>query len=168
MDTFNKIFQNNSDAIILNNQIINYSELHKKVLSAANYLLAKNVKENDRVVMLGKNSSDFIILILALWKIGAIPVPLNFSSTENELNKFIDVISPSKILVEKELNYIPQLGKHKYLNYPFKYQKSVSNEKYFSNFDFNNIALIIFTSGSSGKSKGVKLSFNNLFKTTKS
>ena len=167
MGKFGQIFQQDSEAIIFKNEILKYPELQKRILSAANYLFDKNIRENDKVIILGSNSSDFVILILALWKIGAVPVPLNFNLNENELNSLIDIISPDTVLVDKVLKDLPQLLNHNCINYPFEFYNNEGDTKFQSDSNSEKTALIIFTSGSSAKPKGVKLSFNNLFKTAK-
>jgi len=164
MDVFDKIFQNDSLTIIFKDKTIGCGELKKKVLAAAYYLIEKNIKENERVVILGNNSSDFVILILALWKIGAVPVPLNSNFTAIELQNLIELITPKTVLIDKTLNKTPQIENQSRIDYPFEFSEVGSTQifKPFSNLD--RTALIIFTSGSSGKPKGAKLSFNNLIK----
>lgn len=164
MDRFYKTFQSESAVIISKNKTITSSELQKKVLSATEYILEKGIKENDRVVILGNNSIDFIILILALWEIKAVPVPLNFNLSDKELLLILVKLSPKKILYDINLNKLHGLRNQKNISFPFNYSSSKKEKKENRKLDLETTALIIFTSGSSGKPKGVKLSFNNLIK----
>ena len=164
MDRFYKIFQNESAVIISKDETINYSVLQKKVFSVSEYLLEKGIKENDIVAILGRNSIDFIILILSLWEIKAVPVPLNFNLSQNELQLILNDISPKKILYDINLNNIYKFEDQKIINYPFNYSIYKNIKKESTKLDLTRTALIIFTSGSSGKPKGVKLNFNNIIK----
>ncbi|MCH8942593.1 MAG: o-succinylbenzoate--CoA ligase [Bacteroidetes bacterium] len=167
MDRFYKIFQNESAVIISKDETINYSVLQKKVFSVSEHLSEKGVKENDIVAILGRNSIDFIILILSLWEIKAVPVPLNFNLSHKELKLILNELSPKKILYDINLNKIHKFENQDNINYPFNYSSFINGKKENKELDLKRTALIIFTSGSSGKPKGVKLSFNNLIKSAK-
>ncbi|PJB00225.1 MAG: o-succinylbenzoate--CoA ligase [Ignavibacteriales bacterium CG_4_9_14_3_um_filter_30_11] len=160
MEILNYIPLNNSAAIIFNDITINYSKLHNKISKTSNSLLENNIKLDDRVILISNNSIDFIIQVFSLWNIGAIPVPINPNFTKNELNNIVDQVLPEKILVEENINVKLDISTNDIINFPIKNSdKNIINK---INIDKNKTALILFSSGSSGKAKGIKLSFNNL------
>ncbi len=168
MHTFDEIFNNDSPAIIFKDDVITYKELYRNISSATNLLIEKGVKENDNVVLLGKNSSAFIALIFAVWEIGAIPVPINFNLAKNEIKQIIDLVSPKIVLADDELNNFQFPNYPDCINYPFEYTEGENKLTSGKKIDLEKPALISFTSGTSGKPKGVKLSFGNLFKSAES
>jgi len=62
-----------------------YVELNARTNRLANALLAKGVKEGDRVALLMRNSAEFIESYFAVAKIGAVLVPLNWRLALDEL-----------------------------------------------------------------------------------
>lgn len=165
MKILDHIPQNDSVAIIFDDDNLSYSGLQKRILNTSHYLLKKEIRENDRVIILSYNSVEFIVLIFSLWNIGAIPVPTNPNFTENELNKIIKQVSPRKILIEEKLKNKLKVSSNDIITFPIKiFDKNIRDKK---TLDENKTALIIFSSGSSGEVKGIKLSFNNLIKSAK-
>jgi O-succinylbenzoate-CoA ligase len=63
-----------------------YRELNARTNKVANALLAAGVKKGDRVALLLMNSPEFIETFLAVAKIGAVNVPLNWRLVPDELS----------------------------------------------------------------------------------
>jgi len=164
MNILDHIPQNDSIAIIFNDKNINYSELQKRILDTSHFLLLNDINDNDKVIILSNNSIDFIILVFSLWNIGAIPVPVNPNFTEYEINKIIEQVQPKKILIEENLNR--EISSNDIIKFPFNFTVRNISDKIL--IDNNKTALIIFSSGSSGKVKGIKLSYNNLINSAES
>jgi fatty-acyl-CoA synthase len=57
---------------------ITYAELNERANRIAHALLALGLARGDRVAVLGRNSADYVAIIFALAKAGAVMVPLNF------------------------------------------------------------------------------------------
>jgi len=149
-------------AIITSSISYTFDELRNKVLSTAGYLRKQNISAGDRVGIIGQNDVDFVINILALWQLSAIPVPINIRLTESEIYEQLTSANCSSVLAQKEFyEKVKSLSK-KIIKYPF----IADNNNSFSGRDkleVNDPAIIIFTSGSTNKSKGIILSFNSLF-----
>ncbi len=64
---------------------ISYAALWQRIEAATGHLLARGVEPGDRVAYLGLNHPDYLALLLALARIGAISVPLNFRLAAPEL-----------------------------------------------------------------------------------
>jgi O-succinylbenzoic acid--CoA ligase len=155
--------QNDSDkAIISSSAIYTFGQIRQKVLDAASFLSSQQISSGDRVGILGKNDFDFVINILALWQLSAVPVPLNIRLKENEIDEQLNLANCSSILIQKELSKNVFSKNKQLIEYPIKITEDISfpakNE-----LNVNDPAVIIFTSGSTQKSKGIILSFNSLY-----
>ncbi len=72
-------------ALFFKGATVSYGELERKSNALTCALLDLGVGKGDRVVMLMPNSPQMIICEFAIWKAGAIAVPVNPLYTENEL-----------------------------------------------------------------------------------
>lgn len=148
-----------SSVIVYNGEKISYNELFNSVIKTAAYLNEQRIKQNDIVPLLYENSSEFIVLVLSLWQLGAVPVPLNSKLLSKDLNEQINFINPSIVLKSGEFKNLSTEVKS--LTIPFNELKD-QGDLINPDFDTDKIALILFTSGSSGKPKAVMLTLNNL------
>jgi O-succinylbenzoic acid--CoA ligase len=149
-------------AIIAKSTSLNFDELTKKVMSAATALSENGISKSDFVGIYAPNSPEYLINILALWQIGAIPVPLNIRLSKNEISFQINISKCKCVLVSKEINFTIDDSLIKII----EFQSTGKIEKPFvqkTDIDLNDTAVIIFTSGSGKSPKGVKLSFNSLY-----
>jgi O-succinylbenzoic acid--CoA ligase len=131
-------------------------------LPVVSFLKDEGIKEGDRVAIYGNNNIDFVINVLALWQISAVPVPINTRLTENEISEQINLTQCGFILVSDELKNEFKNTSIKQIKYPFEQNIKLTQPSRL-NLDAEDTAAIIFTSGSSSKPKGVELSFNSFY-----
>jgi acyl-CoA synthetase (AMP-forming)/AMP-acid ligase II len=62
-----------------------YAELHSRTSALADALHQRGVRHGDRVGLLALNSPEFIEVLLAVAKLGAITVPVNFRLSADEV-----------------------------------------------------------------------------------
>src|SRR5699024_2731107 len=62
-------------ALAYNEQRLNYAELDDSVNQTARVFLADGMKKGDMVVVMSKNSLDFVVVKFALARIGAVMIP---------------------------------------------------------------------------------------------
>jgi Zn-dependent protease len=74
-------------AIRFHDELISYKELNEKVNRFANSLIKLGVKKRDKIGIILHNSPEFIITSFALFKIGAIAVPINLSWKPEEISE---------------------------------------------------------------------------------
>jgi o-succinylbenzoate---CoA ligase len=149
-------------AIISSSTTYTYDQLRQKVLSTASYLKNQNISFGDRVGIISQNNIEFVINVLALWQISAVPVPINWRLTESEIDEQFKLANCQTVLVQKEFILKAKSIDKKVIESPFEIDldKSFSPKESLS---ANDPAVIIFTSGSTNKSKGIILSFNSLY-----
>jgi O-succinylbenzoic acid--CoA ligase len=149
-------------AVIMGSTKYNFEDLTKHVLSSASVLSEKGIAKNDLVGIYGSNSPNYLIFILALWQIGAIPVPLNTRLSKSEIQDQINITACKYILIDKENNFKSDNSSIKEIEFPsIKKNGKQFNQRRDINLD--ETAVIIFTSGSGKSPKGVRLSFNSLY-----
>ena len=73
-------------AIIFNDSVITYRELHLRSNRTASWLQSLGIEKGDRVAVMLMNSLEFIEVFLACSRLGAIFVPINYRVTGRELN----------------------------------------------------------------------------------
>ena len=151
-----------------------YKEIDNLSSLFASYLKSIGLKKGDRIISQTEKSVASIGLYLACLRTGIIYTPLNTSYTLKEVEYFIEniqpklfICTPDKIdsisLVCKKLN-IPNyqsLGKSDedpFLKEILKFKQS----NVFENCEENDTAAILFTSGTTGKSKGAMITHGNL------
>src|SRR3990170_7079646 len=152
-----------SPAIITNENNLTYRELIKEVKKTAASLIELNIHRMKPVAVLSDNNKDFIILVLALWMIDAVPAPINTRLTQKEVEELINISGSSILFIHQKLVKNLKDKFPKAVSFPLKNKLETTGNTRPRN-NLSNTAVIIFTSGSSGKPKGVMLSFKNLLR----
>jgi fatty-acyl-CoA synthase len=80
-----------------------YAELHVSVSRVANALAERGIDHGDRVALHSHNSHAFVVACLALARIGAIVVPVNFMLGPDEVAYVLEHSGATAIIVEDEL-----------------------------------------------------------------
>ncbi len=150
----------NPDKIFLSDKNRNYSfsEVYQEVLSLAESLRDKT-KPNKFVPVLCENNIHFVFAVFALWELGAVPVPVNYKLHKNEILELLSQFEYDYILLHKSLKEKSGLTFEKAQLFPFENKRKLLTEE---KSGYGSLAVIIFTSGSRGKPKGVKISFENI------
>lgn len=155
-----------------------FEVLYKKTKYFATYLLNKGY-ENKRIAVIGKNSYNWVLTYLSVVSYVGVIVPLDKELTPTEIERVIkqsnvDIVFYSSDVEEKMSNIIRDLNKIKYVNMDkYEFKKIIKDGKkiYFKdNFvdkvkrNHKELAILLFTSGTSAKAKIVKLSQYNIIR----
>jgi len=158
--------KDDKEFIISDKEIIYLKTLNHKSTSFAKKLIHIGVKSEDRVPILINNSPDFIISVLSLWMIEAIPVPINLKLLISEIEEQIRFLDCQYVLIDGSFKQKINIGDAKLIKLEIAFDSLMESELNFK-FDEGRTAVIMFTSGSSGKPKAVELSFSNLIQSAK-
>jgi crotonobetaine/carnitine-CoA ligase len=82
---------------------LTYAEALEQVQRGANALRSAGIGRADRVLVTARNTADYVLAWLALMDVGAIQVPLNPKSTEDELAGFVRQVTPSLTITDASL-----------------------------------------------------------------
>lgn len=152
---------------------ISYGDLIGRAGQMANALVARGVKPGDRVAVQVEKSVANIVLYLGTVRAGAVYLPLNTAYTLNELDYFIGDAEPSLVVCDpaKAEGLAPIAAKVKAkvetLGPDGKGSLTDAAEKASSAFATvpranDDLAAILYTSGTTGRSKGAMLTHDNL------
>jgi len=163
------------DFIITKDQKTYSYEFLKIATSQIAYALhSYKLSKGDRIILQVKKSPEAVFLYLACLKLGIIAVPLNTSYTASELTYFIDDIEPSLVIcdpsspiIKEELlsnsGVTPLLTLDAFGNGSLIEQLSSDNEyELIADTHPNDVACILYTSGTTGKPKGAMITHGNL------
>ncbi|MCP4023223.1 MAG: acyl--CoA ligase, partial [Desulfobacteraceae bacterium] len=137
----------------------------------ANLLLKHGVKKSDNVIMLLDKSLIFVVIYIALQKIGAVCVPLNPGFKKNELTYLLSDAEPSIVIIPPDkAEMIRQIDSNltcmeidtKIAFHGMDFLKSCSKKLETINMEPDDPGLIIYTSGTTGDPKGAVLTQKNL------
>ncbi|MGQ0484325.1 MAG: AMP-binding protein [Hyphomicrobiales bacterium] len=154
--------------------ILTYAEMRRAVARYANALLALGVEPGDRVTVQIEKSPANVLLYLAAMKAGAVYQPLNTAYTRSEAEYFVGDAEPRLIVCDpSRQKSMRELGdRHRVLavvtldaqgegsladlaaRMDEKHQ-TVARES-------GDLAALLYTSGTTGKSKGAMITHGNL------
>ena len=142
---------------------LNWDELNRRANSLAHFLREeKQLKKGSRVAVFIPNRPEFVIGVFAVWKAGGVVIPINVKFTKAEVEHILQDSSASLVLADDALS-----GRIEGLAAGIVMTGEWSN--IYSQFTENNLELeistldlaeLLYTSGTTGKPKGVMLTHN--------
>jgi o-succinylbenzoate---CoA ligase len=153
----------NAPALLYERQAWRYQELDRAVSMLCAGLKAQGIQPGQHIAVLMPNSADTVMLIHALIRLGAVLVSLNTRLTTDELAFQVENADCTALIYDS-----PFSDKVRALNirkFRFAEVETDTNPQDIElrEIDFDAPQAILFTSGTSGKSKGVALTYGNHF-----
>lgn len=151
-----------------------YSEAYEKIINIAYYLIESGVKKGEHICVCGKNSPEWAIVYLAITFAGAVIVPLDWALHPEDMTRIlrfgdvdtifmddekINEVDPSSEFIKKR--YSLESG----TNHPFALDLMGAVCEMPST-TCDEVAAMLFTSGTTGTPKGVMLTHANLMSST--
>jgi long-chain acyl-CoA synthetase len=167
-------------AVVMQEQTMTYSQLHELTARAAAGLHAAGVRAGSCVAIIHRNDSSFIATYFALARLGAIAVPINFMVKKPEelaymLNdcKAVGVVTQKEFLngIREAATKTPSIknlwitdteGPATMVEKPYDDLLKSSDAPPPTGVDAEDVAGILYTSGTTGNPKGVMLTHRNL------
>jgi malonyl-CoA/methylmalonyl-CoA synthetase len=157
-------------------QRVTYAELDQLVQKTAGYLQSLDLQPGDRIALQLSKSIEFILLHLAAIRLGCITLPLNLAYPPDELKYFLED-SGAKLFFALETSMekigpirseLPDLKQCIFLNpsNPEQFNSLIVNSKS-PNLTSpvstaTDTAIIVYTSGTTGRPKGAEITHGNL------
>jgi len=157
-----------------NGDTITYADLHARSGRIANLFLSLGIGRGDRIAMQVDKSAEALLVYLATLRIGAIHLPLNPAYTPRELDYFLRDAEPALFICspanepvlgplcrEAGIPHVLTLGTAGNGSL-LEQAEAMSGD--FATLDVadDDLAAILYTSGTTGRSKGAMLTHDNL------
>lgn len=149
--------------------VVSYAALDHWTDSAAHFLADAGVRRGDRVGVVGANSLEWCAAAIGALKLGAVVVPYNNRFTVSELRHLVSDSDPTVILTDDPTRDrmseaigkggATLIGLAEFTELRNRPRRPVPD----ANPDLDDVAIIIYTSGSTAAPKGVIYSHRSMF-----
>jgi long-chain acyl-CoA synthetase len=158
-----------SVALVCGDESITYAELDGLVGRVAGALRALGVEKDDRVAMVIGNSIEFVVVMFAIARLGAISVPLNIRHQLAENRDIIEDCKAKVVINEGDLaDKVPAPGALPSLKHAIALRRGSAASRLADllrtspvattvDVDEEDTATILYTSGTTGRPKGAML-----------
>lgn len=151
-------------------QTITYSQAKEKILALANWMAVNGINHGDHVAVSGKNSPEWTVVYLAALYAGAIIIPIDYALHTTEVDNLLNTAKPKLFFVDSEKYEYYAGGSFDFKTYSlspkysdtYAYNLKSDETAQITLPTENEIAAILFTSGTTGIPKGVMLSHKNI------
>jgi malonyl-CoA/methylmalonyl-CoA synthetase len=146
--------------------LLAYDEIDRVTAAWANALARLGVAPGDRIVLQAEKSVEVVLLYLAGLRSGCVHVPLNPAYTASEVGYFIEDCEPALIVCDpgREEAIAAVSGGVKVVSMDGLATIASAEQGEFetARLGSDDLAAILYTSGTTGRSKGAMLSHDNL------
>jgi len=141
-------------ALTYENKSWTFRELFKEVMNVAGAMKSAGVGKGDRLAILSASTPELVVTIHACWQMGCEIVLLNTRLSDEELAYQIEDAEPTHILVEENLH--KRIGVHKTIHIENLFKPSSLTIEVEDEWPLNRTMSIMYTSGTTGRPKGVR------------
>ena len=166
---------------------LSYGEFHERIIAIAARFQREGVKKGDRIAILAENSHNWGIAYLAIVRLGAVAVPILPDLPESDVHHILNEMQVRALFttqkqIEKiyelrtemagtiitlddyaaEIGVLPVVTFSEYLQEALRVLREDPNPAVFAEIGEDDLASILYTSGTSGYSKAVMLTHKNL------
>jgi long-chain acyl-CoA synthetase len=158
-------------ALVSGNERINYAMLHDMVLRCVAALRARGIGRGDRVGYLGLNSIDYVVLLKAALRIGAVTVAVNWRLVPREIGYIIGDAQIALLVTDAERigavgDTVPTVllidGEHQGRPRFRGWIAGFAPDSEVADHTAGDVAVQLYTSGTTGHPKGALLTHGSL------
>lgn len=160
----------NNTVLFYEDTSLTYLQLYYYATQLSKKIQSLGVKPRDRVILLYENTPEFYIGYFGIVQVGAVVVPLNTFLQEKEITHILDDAQPSLIIVSSTLLSIIETAAtaRSIMILTEKDMSYGAVPAVLTNFEVTDLsademAALLYTSGTTGTPKGVMLSSKNIF-----
>ncbi|MFP4115497.1 MAG: AMP-dependent synthetase/ligase [Spirochaetales bacterium] len=149
---------------------LTYAEALVRIRRVAGYLHEQDIRHGDRVAVSGKNSPEWAIAYLAVLEAGAVVVPIDYQLGETDIDRLLGAADAKLIFVDEEKYDFFARGRGRQSvrvrslspnRNGYIYELAGELPEEYDRAAEGDLAAILFTSGTTGKPKGVMLTHGN-------
>ncbi len=160
----------------INEEGLSYAQMGKKMEAVIAFLEKLGIKPGEKVVIYSQNMPNWGVVYFALQSMGIVTVPVLPDFNAHELQNVLNHSEAVAIFVSQSLEYKLTEVKSEFIKSKIRIdnmevlqgsdpklvfdEKATSNTKY--DVDENALSILLYTSGTTGDSKGVMLSQRNV------
>lgn len=166
-----------SKIAIIGKTSITYRNLYLKILDIAHAIRGISLKVENKVLIISENSSFFVESYFGIIKSGCTCVPINPTMSNEDIEYIINICDAKAIFIQKCLlkklniciNENIKIYTEETLNNRLIVEENIDSRNREIEINYiNDVAVILFTSGSTARPKGVMLTHYNLTYNTNS
>jgi malonyl-CoA/methylmalonyl-CoA synthetase len=149
---------------------LSYGELFAEAEALAAGLAARGVRPGDRVAFFLGNRAEFVTAFLAVLRLGAVMVPINLAYRRREIVHLLADSAPRLLLSERaQEEVLAELASEERVEVLWIEDREAwrGDPAGFAPplVDGGDLAMLLYTSGTTGKSKGAEISHDNVLAT---
>ncbi|WP_448575748.1 o-succinylbenzoate--CoA ligase [Thermomicrobium sp.] len=149
-------------ALVWRDRVWSFAALAAAADEAARRLAGLGVQAGDRVAVLLANRPEFVQLVHAVSRLGAILVPLNVRLTRSELHALLDDAGPRVVVVDRTTWSVLDGWSGTAVEIDWEWSSlSETRVELRRTIDLTAVHTLVYTSGTTSRPKGVLLTYGN-------
>ncbi|WP_162344120.1 non-ribosomal peptide synthetase [Cyclobacterium salsum] len=154
----------NATALLLGKDRLPFRALDQLANQMATWLIGEGVSKGDHVVLLVQRGKEMVAAMLAIWKAGAVYVPVDPAYPKERINFILADCEAKFLLADEESVGVADLSGNNGKLLLIEDANLENPKRALERIPLfpNQRAYVIYTSGSTGKPKGVSLTHGNL------
>lgn len=151
-------------ALRFKEQTLTYGELNRRANQLAHYLMQLGIKREDRIAVCVEPSLEVLVAVLGIFKAGATYVPLDSTHPAERLVAIAADTQPKLLLTQAHLiDHLPTIADQVFcLDHDWHQLETLPFHNPALQISLDQIAYLVYTSGTTGKPKGVMATHRNL------